>query len=228
MIFYSFFSLLVFMLSGSFLYYQGNRYIRYFVTALVIFFSGWILTGLQETGLLPGESKTHFGYIGTVVMMGFFSLSLTDRYNSMKETIAREQRKMIQTQKFYGEQLRQKVLEKIRDLLSEKNSLESFVKGMEKELDLARSIRKDMLSHQNFSNKSVSYYFYPSANVGSDFLYFFKTENNRETGIILCDANSRGIHSMFSFLILKTLLLFDYFCYKNINHAGRRKKRTAR
>ena len=205
--------LFVFSIVSVYLFHQGEKYVRFIIAGSMLFLIGAGLGGLHEAGILGNKYFTQSLGAGIIFWIAMISLALTDKYQFLSKKHLVSQRRKILEQKSDKTTLKNVVLDKTKEILSEKNLLESRVKAMEDEFQMAKSIRENMLVNKSFID-NISIYHRSSSTIGGDYLELFTLEND-VCGILMANVSGQGIPAVFNTLILKTIILESEETRKN-------------
>jgi len=200
--------LLITMLIAGFVCLQrGNRAARFYLIAWFLFLVGSILKALQSNAIVSTNFITLWGQqIGAGIDVTLLSLALMDRFNIMKEQNEAAHAELIGMQKTYSDSLEVTVENRTRELLLERNKLQSRNKVMEYELSLARSIQQKLIPLE-IKPQNVAALYKPMILVGGDFYDIFHFDDSPKVGIFISDVAGHGVQAAFITSMIKTVLL---------------------
>ncbi len=102
--------------------------------------------------------------------------------------------------------LEEKVAERTSELEVEKEKLKRHNMLMDKEVDLARIIQKELVP-QTSPNDFISSLYKPMSKVGGDFFDFIKFRDSDKIGIFVSDVSGHGVPAAFVTSMIKTILI---------------------
>lgn len=123
---------LLLILTSSLIYLKGINLAKYYLIALLIYFSSIILFTLMVAGIFDYSSLTRYGFIvGSVIEIIFFSLILVNRYSNAKNKQLLAQEELILLKNKQHEFLTQEVTKHTFELSQTNNRLSDLLKERE-------------------------------------------------------------------------------------------------
>lgn len=104
-------------------------------------------------------------------------------------------------------QLYMKLDASYRSLEKAKQSIETYSKALDLELEKGRKIQKDFLPHQipHVPNCEIATYFHPALQLSGDFYDVFILPDHR-VGLVLADVSGKGVGSALFMALLRSLI----------------------
>jgi len=104
-------------------------------------------------------------------------------------------------------QLYMKLDESYRSLEKAKQSIETYSKALDRELEKGRKIQRDFLPHQipHVAHSEIATYFHPALQLSGDFYDVFKLPGDR-VGLVIADVSDKGVGAALFMVLLRSLI----------------------
>lgn len=162
------------------------------VTGFVALF----LTALND--IMVTNDLLHTPFLASFGFLAFF----TTQSLNISYQFSRDYQKVEK----FSETLERRVKERTRELQKERNLLKERSELMDKEIELARRIQRQLIPlSQPMSNIYTLYK--PMDMLGGDFFEFVKFRDPRQVGIFISDVSGHGVPAAFVTSMIKTVIL---------------------
>jgi len=125
-------TMITLIFSAIYIYFKGNRSLKYYIFAIVFYFTFIIFLTMMVTGKLPYTFMTRYGYIiASMIETIIFALMLANRYNDLKNKTLTMQEDLLEQKNKAKELLQEEVTKQTKQIVQKNIKLESLVNERE-------------------------------------------------------------------------------------------------
>jgi serine phosphatase RsbU (regulator of sigma subunit) len=180
---------------------KGDREAIIFNAGIVIFgiallydIGRGLISIITGSAILKEFSDHYTFHFGMLVFLISLALILTLRFARNRDDLEE-----------YSMELENKVENRTKELLKERNKLKVRNDIMESELVMAREIQFQLIPSKSPS-PDISFYYKPMDQVGGDFYDFIEFQDSKSIGIFLSDVSGHGVPAAFITSMIKSFI----------------------